>query len=74
MTCGDTGPVLHSLPEEQFLFVAALAGGGSLGSAVESSALDVQALPGMLAWLFGEGFVTSLRIPASESPLNGEMK
>ena len=74
VTCGDTGPVLHSLPEEQFLFVAALAGGGSLGSAVDSSALDVQALPGMLAWLFDEGFVTALRIPASESPLNGEMK
>ena len=74
VTCGDTGPVLHSLPEEQFLFVAALAGGGSLGSAVDSSALDVQALPGMLAWLFDEGFVTALRIPPSESPLNGEMK
>ena len=74
VTCADTGPVLHSLAEEQFLFVAALAGGGSLGSAVDSSALDVEALPGMLAWLFDEGFVTALRIPASEGPLTGEMK
>jgi hypothetical protein len=74
VTCGDTGLVLHSLPEEQFLFVVALAGGDSLGSSVDSSALDVEALPGILAWLFGEGFVTALRIPASESHLNGEIK
>ena len=63
VTCGDTGLVLHSLPEEQFLFVAALAGGATLGSAVELAALDVETLPGLLAWIFGEGLVTSLRIP-----------
>jgi hypothetical protein len=74
VTCGDTGLVLHSLPEDQFLFVAALAGGAPLGSAVESAALDVEALPGMLAWLFGEGLVTALRIPTNESTLGGEME
>jgi len=63
VTCGDTGLVLHSLPEEQFLIVAALAGGATLGSAVELAALDVETLPGLLAWIFGEGLVTSLRIP-----------
>ena len=72
VTCSDTGLVLHSLPEEQFVFVAALAGGASLGSAVELSAFDVEALPGILAWLFGEGLVTALRIPTSEFPLTGE--
>jgi hypothetical protein len=74
VTCCDTGLVLHSLPEDQFLFVAALAGGASLGSAVESAALDVEALPGMLAWLFGEGLVTALRVPTSQIPLAGEVE
>jgi hypothetical protein len=74
VTCGETGLVLHSLPEDQFLFVKALAGGAPLGSAVETSALDVEALPGMLAWLFGEGLVTALRIPASDFALDGELE
>jgi hypothetical protein len=74
VTCCDTGLVLHSLPQDQFLFVAALAGGASLDSAVESAALDVEALPGMLAWLFGEGLVTALRIPTSEFLPPGEVK
>jgi hypothetical protein len=74
VTCGETGLVLHSLPEDRFLFVSALAGGAPLGSAVESSALDVEALPGMLAWLFGEGLVTALRIPTNESTLGGKLK
>jgi hypothetical protein len=74
VTCGDTGLVLHSLPEDRFLFVSALAGGAPLGSAVESSALDVEALPGMLAWLFGEGLVTALRIPTNASALGGELE
>jgi hypothetical protein len=74
VTCGDTGLVLHSLPEEQFLFVATLAGGASLGSALELSALDVEALPGMLAWLFGEGLVTALRIPANDLAPDGELE
>jgi hypothetical protein len=74
VTCCDTGLVLHSLPEDQFLFVATLAGGASLGSAVDTSALEVEALPGMLAWLFGEGLVTALRIPEAVMPLVGEME
>ena len=53
VTCCDTGLVLHSLPEEQYLFVAALAGGGSLGERRRLAALDVEALPGLLAWMFG---------------------
>jgi hypothetical protein len=74
VTCCDTGLVLHSLPEDQFLFVATIAGGASLGSAVDTSALEVEALPGMLAWLFGEGLVTALRIPEAVMPLVGEME
>ena len=74
MTCCDTGLVLHSLPEDQFLFVATLAGGASLGSAVELSALDVEALPGMLAWLFGEGLVTALAVPGERNSLDGGMR
>lgn len=73
VTCCDTGLVLHSLPEEQYLFVAAIAGGATLGGAVELAALDVEALPGLLAWIFGEGLVTALRIPASEISLEGDM-
>jgi hypothetical protein len=74
VTCGDTGLVLHSLPEDRFLFVTALAGGAPLGRAVESAALDVEVLPGMLAWLFGEGLVTALQIPTNENTLDGELK
>jgi hypothetical protein len=74
VTCGDTGLVLHSLPEEQFLFVAALAGGETLGSAVELATLDIEALPGMLAWLFGEGLVTALRIPDDDDSSAGDVE
>jgi hypothetical protein len=74
VTCSDTGLVLHSLPEVQFLFVAALAGGATLGSAVELATLDVEALPGMLAWIFGAGLVTALRIPEKEGSFAGDME
>ena len=63
VTCGDDGPVLHSLPAEQCEFVAALAAGASLGDALESSGLEVEQLPGVLAWLFGEKLVVALRDP-----------
>jgi hypothetical protein len=76
VTCDDTGLVLRSLPEDQFRFVAALRGGSALGNALELAALDVEALPGVLAWLFGEGLVTAMRIPANEnaleSPFDGD--
>ncbi len=71
VTCCDTGLVLHSLPEQQFLFVAALAGGATLGSAVDSTALDLEALPGLLAWIFGEGLVTALRVPDDDNSIAG---
>jgi hypothetical protein len=74
VTCGETGLVLHSLPEDQFLFVAALAGGAPLGSAVELAALDLEALPGMLGWLFAEGLVTALRIPNDDNSSAGDME
>ena len=67
VTCCDAGLVLHSLPEQQHRFVAALAGGATLGSAVELAALDLEELPGLLAWIFGEGLVTALRVPADDS-------
>lgn len=74
VTCCDTGLVLHSLPEQQFLFVAAMNGGATLGSAVESAALDIEALPGLLAWIFGEGLVTALRVPDDDNNQTGEME
>ncbi len=64
--CGEDGLVLHSLPADQFAFVSALASGASLSVALESSGLDVERLPGVLAWLFGEGLVASLRDPREE--------
>jgi hypothetical protein len=74
VTCCDTGLVLHSLPEQQFLFVAALAGGGTLGTAVELAALDLEALPGLLAWIFGEGLVTALRTPDDDNSSAGDVE
>jgi hypothetical protein len=74
VTCGETGLVLHSLPEDQFLFVAALAGGAPLGSAVELAALDLEALPGMLGWLFAEGLVTALRVPNDDNSTAGDVE
>lgn len=74
VTCCDTGLVLHSLPEQQFLFVAAMNGGATLGSAVESAALDIEALPGLLAWIFGDGLVTALRVPDDDNNQTGEME
>jgi hypothetical protein len=63
VTCGDDGLVLHSLPAQQFGFVAALAAGAPLGDALEASGLDVDRLPGVLAWLFSDGLVVALREP-----------
>jgi hypothetical protein len=65
VTCGDQGLVLHSLPAEQSGFVGALAAGASLGEALEASNLDVDRLPGVLAWLFGDGLVVALRPPGA---------
>lgn len=61
VSCADEGPVLHSLPAEHCEFVTALAAGASLGDALDSSELEVEQLPGVLAWLFGEGLVVALR-------------
>jgi hypothetical protein len=63
VTCASDGLVLHSIARDQFLFVAALVAGDALGQALEASALDVEQLPGVLAWLFGEDLVTALRNP-----------
>jgi hypothetical protein len=72
VTCGAEGLVLHSLPADQFRFVAALGQGEPLGMALESAGLDVGELPGILAWLFGDGLVTALRMPARDDPGSGE--
>ncbi len=72
VTCGADGLVLHSLPADEFQFVAALGRGEPLGMALESAGLDVEKLPGVLAWLFGEALVTALRIPAMGDPARGE--
>ena len=66
VACSGDGLVLHSISEDRFLFIATLAAGGALGQALETSALDVERLPGVLAWLFGEGLVTALRGPCQE--------
>jgi hypothetical protein len=63
VTYGDEGLALHSLPADQFDFVASLAAGAPLGEALEASCLDVDRLPGVLAWLFSDGLVVELREP-----------
>lgn len=68
VACGEDGLVVHSLPAEQFRFVVAIGGGAPLGAALESAGLDVEQLPGVLAWLFGNGLVTALRTPADDDP------
>jgi hypothetical protein len=72
VACGEDGLVLHSVPEDQFRFVTALSDGASLGMALESAGLDIERLPGVLAWLFGDGLVTALRMPASDDSSHGE--
>lgn len=66
VACNDAGLVLHSVPADQFAFVSALAGGASLAVAIEDSGLEIERLPGVLAWLFGEGLVTGLDAPAED--------
>jgi hypothetical protein len=63
VTYGDEGLALHSLPADQFDFVASLAAGATLGEALEASCLDVDRLPGVLAWIFSDGLVVALREP-----------
>jgi hypothetical protein len=72
VACGGDGLVLHSVPADQFRFVAALGRGEPLGMALESAGLEVEKLPAVLAWLFGEGLVTALRAPATDGPGSGE--
>ncbi len=63
VACGDDGLALHSLPADQCGFVEALAANATLGEALEASGLEVDQLPGMLAWLFSDGLVVALRGP-----------
>ncbi len=65
VACNDAGLVLHSVPADQFAFVSALAGGATLAGAIEDSGLEIERLPGVLGWLFGEGLVTRLAAPAA---------
>jgi hypothetical protein len=67
IACTDDGLVLHSIPADQFRFVAQLASGAPLGEALEASGLEVERLPGVLAWLFGAGLVTGLQEPSNGS-------
>jgi hypothetical protein len=63
VACGEDGLVLHSLPADQCGFVEALAANAPLGDALEESGLDVDRLPGVLAWLFSDELVVGLRGP-----------
>jgi hypothetical protein len=56
------GLMLHSLAAEQFGFVEQLAAGRSLGQALETSGLAIEQLAETLAWLFGAGLVTDVRL------------
>jgi Putative DNA-binding domain len=53
-------PLLHLRPEAEVRFVAALAGGRTLGMALGQSGLPVDGLANALAWLFGHGLVVTL--------------
>jgi hypothetical protein len=65
VACGESGVVLHSVPEDLFLFVAALATGATLGMAVERSGIAIERLPALLGWIFSEGLVIAVTGPGT---------
>ncbi len=65
VACGETGLVLHSVPEDHFRFVAALASGATLGMAVDESGIAIDQLPALLAWLFSAGLVAAVAATSS---------
>jgi hypothetical protein len=71
LTCADEGLVLPSVPSDRYRFVAALSEGAALGDALESSGLEVDALPAVLAWLFTDGLVVALRVPDDGAAARG---
>jgi hypothetical protein len=66
------GLVLHSLPVDQFNFVAQLAAGRTLEQALDTSGLAVERLAETLAWLLGAGAVTAVTPQGASTPGEGE--
>ena len=64
------GLALHSLPADQFRFVAQLAAGSTLEHALDVSDLPIERLGETLALLFGAGLVTEV-IPPDDSNAGG---
>ena len=65
VACGETGLVLHSVPEDHFRFVAALASGATLAMAVDESGAAIDQLPALLGWLFSAGLVAAVAVAGS---------
>jgi hypothetical protein len=55
-------PEVRALEPRLFSFLSALQDGASLGEAMSQAGLDENALTNALAYLFGEGLVTSIRL------------
>lgn len=55
------GLMLHALPLDQFTFLQQLAMGRTIEQALDASGLAIESLAETLAWLFGNGLVTSVR-------------
>lgn len=49
----------------EFDFIAALGAGATLGDAVETADVPLEALPELLQWLFRDGIVAAVVAPAA---------
>lgn len=61
---GPRGTELRSVARRELAFIDALAGGASLGAAIEQSDLPLEDLAGVLHWLFSDQFVAVVFPPA----------
>jgi hypothetical protein len=60
VACGPEGLELRAVEINAFEFIRALQEGASLGAAVDTSGLPLDALPGVLGMLFRAGLVTGV--------------
>jgi Putative DNA-binding domain len=59
--------VLRSVPWAEYEFVRHLQAGATLGEALDSAGLAVEALPATLDWLFREQFIAAIHAPPQET-------
>lgn len=58
---------LRSVPREHAEFIRELVRGATLAGAIDASGMPLDALPGVLGWLFDDGLVVSLSSPSERS-------